>query len=138
MSAKQSKSLLHFFAELGDLLAKYATESNYALMMAVISLVLWPVGAVIASLLIASLYVRAREGSPSTTPSATSTPSRPKEEWRESDWMILVGLVLIGWGLFQLLKQYVEIPGSVALIGLGVIIVLMAFATRRRGGESSD
>lgn len=95
MSQESSKSPLAFFAELGDLLAKYVTNPIYAVMMVIVGWVIWPIGALIASLLIANIYARTQRAIPaeSATSSAPSSESAPKPQ--EGDWLILLGLGLI-------------------------------------------
>lgn len=136
MSTEQSKSPLEFCAELGDLIAKYASNSTYAIVMVVVGLVIWPIGALIASLLIANIYARGQRATEPTTASPSVSLPKPSEKISENDWLILLGLGLIAWGIYQWLDHYIDIPRSVALIGLGVLIVLFAFA-RRGGGPNA-
>jgi hypothetical protein len=72
MSTEQSKSPLQFFAELGDLIARYAQNRDFAIGMVVISVILWPIGALIASLLIAKIYAQSRLAPTQTPPHSHS------------------------------------------------------------------
>lgn len=136
MSTEPSKSPLDFFAELGDLLAKYAINPTYAVAMVIVGWVIWPIGALMASLLIASLYVRAQRVAISAESGAPAPPASSITV-RESDWLIIAGLVLVGLGLRQLLKYYsLEVPWSVTLIVVGVLLIGLAFA--RRGGGAQN
>ncbi|MCS6937170.1 MAG: PrgI family protein [Candidatus Bipolaricaulota bacterium] len=143
MSASSSKSLLDFLAEMGDLLAKYATKSDYAIAMVVIGLIFWPVGAVIAGLLIASIYARSQRAV-STEPGSSelAQPTAPvktenSKKKEEREWLIVGGLVLIGWGAYLLAKDYlkVDIPWAVILVVAGVFLIWLAYA-RYQGGAS--
>ncbi len=130
MSTEQSNSLLHFFAELGDLIARYAANSGYAVAMVIIGWVVWPIGALIASLLIAKLYTQSQTAFQPSQPAPTLTPPRSE------DWLILGGLLLIGIGVYSLVREYLpELPWAVLLIAVGVLLVGLAYA-RRGGGPS--
>jgi hypothetical protein len=132
MSPESSKSPLDFFAELGNLLARYAANPTYAVMMVIIGWVIWPIGALIASLLIASVYARAQKAAePGTQPASENSP-----KLQESDWLILIGLGLIALGLHQWLRHYMDIPWPLVLIALGVLTILLAFARRAGGGAA--
>ncbi len=127
MSAESSKSLLQFFAELGDLIARYAVNPSFAIGMVIVSWVFWPIGALIASLLIAKLYAQSQTASHPSQPALTLT--LPRSE----DWLIFSGLLLIGIGVYSLVRQYLpELPWAVLLIAVGVLLVGFAYA--RRGG----
>jgi hypothetical protein len=76
MSTEQSKSPLQFFAELGDLIARYAQNRDFAIGMVVISVILWPIGALIASLLIAKIYAQSRLAPTQTPPTPTASTIR--------------------------------------------------------------
>lgn len=130
MSTEQSKSLLHFFAELGDLIAKYAVNPSFAVGMVIVSWILWPIGALIASLLIAKLYTQSQTASQQSPPAPTLAPPRSE------DWLIFGGVLLIGIGIYSLVREYLpELPWAVLLIAVGVLFVGLAYA-RRGGGPS--
>lgn len=132
MSTEQSKSPLHFFAELGDLIAKYAVNPGFAIGMVIVSWIFWPIGALIASLLIAKLYVQAQTASQPSSPTLTLAPPRSE------DWLIFGGLLLIGIGAYSLVRQYLpELPWAVFLIAVGVLLIGLAYA-RRGGGQSEN
>ncbi len=135
MNTEQSKSPLQFFAELGDLLARYAQNRDFAIGMVVLSVIIWPIGALIASLLIAKIYAQSRIAPSQTTPTQTTpTPTASRSEDFE-DWLIF-GVLLIGAGVYFLVKEYLpEPPWSVLLIAAGALLVGLAYA--RRGGGSS-
>lgn len=128
MNTEQPKSPVQFFAELGDLIARYAVNPNFAIGMVIVSWVFWPIGALIASLLIAKLYTQAP---------TTSQPSQPAPTWtspRSEDWLIFGGLLLIGIGVYSLVRQYLpELPWAVLLIAVGVLLVGLAHAHRGGG-----
>lgn len=127
MSTEQSQSPLQFFAELGDLIAKYAVNPGFAIGMVIVSWVFWPIGALIASLLIAKLYVQTQTSSQPSQAAPTLAPPRSE------DWLIVGGLLLIGIGVYALVRQYLpELPWAVLLIAVGVLLVGLAYA--RRGG----
>lgn len=129
MNPEQSRSPLQFLAELGDLIAKYAVNPEFAIGMVIVSWVFWPIGALIASLLIAKLYAQAQTTSqPSSPPPTLASP-------RSEDWLIFSGLLLIGIGVYLLVRQYLpELPwGAVLLIAVGVLLISLAYA--RRGGD---
>lgn len=129
MSTEQSKSPLQFFAELGDLIAQYAVQPGFAVAMVIVSWIVWPIGALIASLLIVRLYVRSKiplEASPSVL-------NPPRSE----NWLIFGGLLLIGIGAYALVREYAQqLPWSVFLIAVGLLLV--GFAYTRRGGGSAN
>lgn len=128
MSTEQSKSPVQFFAELGDLIARYAVNPSFAVGMVIISWIVWPIGALIASLLIAKLYTESQRASRPPTP----TPAPQRSE----DWLIFGGLLLIGIGVYSLVREYVpQLPWSVFLIAVGLLLVGLAYA--RRGGGSA-
>ncbi len=129
MSTEQPKSPLQFFAELGDLIAKYAVNPSFAIGMVIVSWVFWPIGALIASLLIAKLYVQTQTASqPSQTAPTLALP-------RSEDWLIFGGLLLIGIGVYSLVRQYLpELPWAVLFIAVGVLLIGLAYA-RRGGGQ---
>jgi hypothetical protein len=125
MGTEQSKSSLQFFAELGDLIARYAVNPGFAVGMVIVSWIFWPIGALIASLLIAKLYTQSQTASQQSPP-ALAPP-------RSEDWLIFGGLLLIGIGVYSLVRQYLpELPWAVFLIAVGLL--LMGFAYARRGG----
>jgi len=128
MSTEQSRSPLQFFAELGDLIARYAANPSFAIGMVIVSWVFWPIGALIASLLIAKLYAQSQ--------TAPSQPAQTLSAPRSEDWLIAGGLVLIGIGVYSLVRQYLpELPWAVLLIAIGVLLIGLAYA-RRGGGPS--
>ncbi len=130
MSTEQSKSPLQFFAELGDLIARYAANPGFAIGMVIVSWIVWPVGALIASLLIAKLYTQSQTAAQPNPPTPTLAPPRSE------DWLIFGGLLLIGIGTYSLVRQYLpELPWAVFLIAVGVLLIGLAYA--RRGGGSS-
>jgi predicted branched-subunit amino acid permease len=119
---------LQFFAELGDLIARYAANPGFAIGMVIVSWVFWPIGALIASLLIAKLYAQSQ--------TAPSQPAQTLSAPRSEDWLIAGGLVLIGIGVYSLVRQYLpELPWAVLLIAIGVLLIGLAYA-RRGGGPS--
>jgi F0F1-type ATP synthase assembly protein I len=121
MSTEQSKSPLQFFAELGDLIARYAANPGFAIGMVIVSWVFWPIGALIASLLIAKLYAQSQ--------TAPSQPAQTLSAPRSEDWLIAGGLVLIGIGVYSLVRQYLpELPWAVLLIAIGVLLIGLAYA----------
>ncbi|MCS7198162.1 MAG: hypothetical protein NZ930_05745 [Candidatus Bipolaricaulota bacterium] len=131
VSTGRPKSPLHFFAELGDLIAKYAVNTGFAIGMVIVSWVFWPIGALIASLLIAKLCVQAQTASQPSSPSLTLAPPRSE------DWLIFGGLLLIGIGVYALVRQYLpEPPWAVFLIAVGVLLIGVAYA--RRGGGPGE
>ena len=131
MSTEQPKSPLQFFAELGDLIAKYAVNPGFAIGMVIVSWVFWPIGALIASLLIAKLYVQTQTASQPSQ--AAPTLALPRSE----DWLIFGGLLLIGIGVYSLVRQYLpELPWAVLLIAVGVLLIGLAYA--RRGGDQGE
>lgn len=140
MSASSSKSLLDFLAELGDLLAKYATKSDYAIAMVIIGLIFWPVGAVIAGLLIASIYARSQKavsaepGSPATSQPTAPVKNESTKQREEREWLILGGLALIGFGVYLLARDYlkIDIPWPVILIVGGGFLIWLAYTTLPR------
>lgn len=131
MNTDPPKSPLHFFAELGDLIARYAVNPNFAMGMVIVSWIFWPIGALIASLLIAKLYTQSQPASQPSQPVPTLAPPRSE------DWLIFGGLLLIGIGVYSLVRQYLpELPWAVLLIAVGVLLVGLAYA--RRGGGPSE
>lgn len=131
MSTEQSKSPVQFFAELGDLIAKYAVNPGFAIGMVIVSWVFWPIGALIASLLIAKLYVQSQTASQPSSPTPTLAPPRSE------DWLIFGGLLLMGIGVHSLVRQYLPgLPWAVSFIVVGVLLVGLAYA--RRGGDPSE
>ncbi|MCI2429180.1 PrgI family protein [Candidatus Acetothermia bacterium] len=136
MSQESSKSPLAFFAELGDLLAKYATKSDYAIAMVIAGLILWPFGAVIAALLIASIYAQSQKavslepGSPATSQPTTLVKNENAEQREERQWLILGGLALIGFGIYLLIRDYlkIDIPWPIILVVLGVFLIWLAYS----------
>jgi|GEM_PF-1655898 len=136
MSTEQSKSPLQFFAELGDLLARYAQNRDFAIGMVVLSVILWPIGALIASLLIAKIYVQSQTAPTQTTPTQTTPTSTASRSESFEDWLIM-GVLLIGAGVYFWVKEYLpEPPWSVLLIAIGVLLIGLAYA-RRGGGQSA-
>lgn len=132
MNAEPSKSPLRFFAELGYLLAQYAAQPGYAIAMVIVAWIIWPVGALIASLLIASFYLRTHQ---QTGSAVESGPQAPTGRRAEEDWLVLAGLVLIGIGVFWLAREYIaQLPWALVIIAFGLLLVLLGFA--RRGGGS--
>jgi uncharacterized membrane protein len=130
MSTEQSKSPLQFFAELGDLIARYAQNRDFAIGMVVISVILWPIGALIASLLIAKIYFQSQTAPTQMTPPSTTSCSTDFEAW------LILGVILIVGGVYFWVKEYLpELSRSVLLIAIGVLLVGLAYA-RRRGGPS--
>jgi hypothetical protein len=126
MNTEQQKSPLQFFAELGDLIAQYAVQPGFAAAMVIVSWIVWPIGALIASLFIARLYVGSK------TPLSPPALNPPRSE----DWLIFGGLLLIGIGAYSLVREYVpQLPWSVFLIAVGLLLVSLAYA--RRGGGSA-
>jgi uncharacterized paraquat-inducible protein A len=131
MSTEQPRSPLQFFAELGDLIARYAQNRDFAIGMVVISVILWPIGALIASLLIAKIYVQSRLAPTQTPPTPTASRSEDFEDW------LILGVFLIGVGVYFWVKDYLpEPPWSVVLIVVGALLVGLAYA-RRGGGPSA-
>lgn len=131
MSPGNSKSLLHFFAELGDLITRYAANPSFAVGMVAVSWIFWPIGALIASLLIAKLYTQSQTASQPSPPTPTLAPPRSE------DWLIFGGIVLIGIGVYSLVKQYLpELHWAVLLIAVGVLLIGLAYG--RRGGDQSE
>ncbi|MCL6642350.1 MAG: hypothetical protein K6T71_03375 [Candidatus Bipolaricaulota bacterium] len=132
MNPEQSKSPLQFFAELGDLLARYAVNPGFAVGMVIVSWIFWPIGALIASLLIAKLYMQSQTAAQPNPPTPTLAPPRSE------DWLIFGGLLLIGIGVYSLVRQYLpELPWAVLLIAVGVLLVGLAYARRGGGGSSA-
>jgi hypothetical protein len=130
MNTERSKSPLQFFADLGELVARYAVNPHFALGMVLVSWVVWPIGALIASLLIAKLYTQSQMASQPSQPAPTLAPPRSE------DWLIFGGLLLIGIGVYSLVRQYLpELPWAVLLIAVGVLLIGFAYA--RRGGDSA-
>nr|BAL59117.1 hypothetical protein HGMM_OP3C272 [Candidatus Acetothermum autotrophicum] len=131
MNTERSQSPLHFFAELGDLIARYAVNPSFAVGMVIISWILWPIGALIASLLIAKLYVQSQGAAQPNPPAPTLAPPRSE------DWLIFGGLLLIAIGAYSLVRQYLpELPWSVFLIAVGVLLIGLAYT--RRGGDQRE
>lgn len=129
MNAEQSRSPLQFFAKLGDLIAQYAVQPGFAVAMVIVSWIFWPIGALIASLLIAKLYVQS-QAAPAEAKQPTPTLNPPRSE----DWLIFGGLLLIGIGVYALVREYLpQLPWSVFLVAIGLLLVGLAYA--RRGGE---
>ena len=132
MSTEPSKSPLHFFAELGDLLMKYIGQPGYAIAMVIIGWVIWPVGALMASLLIASIYRRAHPQLGATVEPGQTAPSRQRVD---EEWLVLGGLVLIGIGVYWLAWVYIpQLPWALVIMAFGLLLILLGFA--RRGGRS--
>jgi hypothetical protein len=130
MNPEQSRSPLQFFAELGDLLARYAVNPGFAVGMVIVSWIFWPIGALIASLLIAKLYMQSQTAAQPNPPTPTLAPPRSE------DWLIFGGLLLIGIGAYSLVRQYLpELPWAVFLIAVGLLLIGFAYA-RRGGGPS--
>ncbi len=130
MNPEQSRSLLHFFAELGDLIAKYAVIPGFAIGMVIASWIFWPIGALIASLIIAKLYVQAQTASQPSSPTPTLAP--PRTEY----WLIFGGVLLIGVGVYELVRQYLpKLPWAVLLIAVGVLLVGLAYIIRSEGDQ---
>jgi len=135
MSTEQSKSPLQFFAELGDLIARYAQNRDFAIGMVVISVILWPIGALIASLLIAKIYFQSQTAPTQMTPTQMTPPSTTSCSTDFEAWLIL-GVILIVGGVYFWVKEYLpELSRSVLLIAIGVLLVGLAYA-RRRGSPS--
>src|SRR5574337_1247529 len=126
MSTEPSKSPLHFFAELGDLLARYITQPGYAIALAIVSWVIWPVGALIASLLIASLHQHAHQPPGSMAePSLTAPAGRHTDE----DWLVLGGIILIGIGVYWLAWVYIpQLPWALVIMAFGLLLILLGLA----------
>lgn len=130
MNTERSQSPLHFFAELGDLIARYAVNPSFAVGMVIISWILWPIGALIASLLIAKLYVQSQGAAQPNPPASTLAPPRSK------DWLIFGGVLLIGVGVYELVRQYLpRLPWAVLLIAVGVLLVGLAYIIRSEGDQ---
>jgi len=131
MNPEQSKSPLQFFAELGDLLARYAVNPGFAIGMVIVSWIFWPIGALIASLLIAKLYTQSQTAAQPNPPTPTLAPPRSE------DWLIFGGLLLIGIGAYSLMRQYLpKLPWAVFLIAVGLLLIGFAYV-RRGGGQSA-
>lgn len=129
------QSVLKFFAELGDLIAKYAAQPGYAIAMVVIGWIIWPIGALIASLLIARLYFHATQPASAGAPSGSA--ARAPSESSELHWPVLAGLLLIVVGIFWLARELIpHISFAFVLIALGLFLILFGFT--RRGGTSHD
>lgn len=133
MNTERSKSPLQFFADLGELLARYATKREFAIGMVIVSFI-WPIGTLIAGLLIASIYWR---GQHAVSGDAGSPPSQPSKRVEERTEELLLGLALIGFGLFLLAKNYfgieTEILLPIAIVVGGVVIIWLAYA--RKGAD---
>lgn len=126
------QSALKFFAELGDLLVKYAVQPGYAIAMVIVGWVIWPIGALLASLLIASLYYRSTKP---FAPLSGSTTSTSPEIQGEQRWLILAGLLLIAVGIFWLVRELIpHISFAFVIIALGLLLIVFGFA-RREGGS---
>lgn len=132
MSTEPSKSPLRFFAELGDLLAKYIVQPGYAIAMVIVGWIIWPVGALIASLLIARLYQRAHQQPGATVEPGPTAPSARRVE---EEWLVLGGLILIGIGVYWLAWVYIpQLPWALVIMAFGLLLISLGFA--RRGGRS--
>jgi len=130
-----TKHAVRFFAELGDLLARYAVQPGYALAMVIVGWILWPIGALIASLLIAHLYHRATQPA-NLTATPGSTKEAPLSAPAEQSWLVLVGFLLIAAGLFWLMHQFIpQVSFALVLMVIGLFVVLFGIAGR--GGGSS-
>jgi hypothetical protein len=124
------KSPLHLFAELGDLLAKYAAHPSYAIAMVIVAWIIAPIGALVASLLIAAAYLRAHETREPGAAPAAETPDR-------GDWLMLIGLVFIAGGAYWLVRDYIpRFTWEITTIALGLLLVLLGLA--RRGRTTHD
>jgi hypothetical protein len=132
MSAEPSKSPLHFFAELGDLLMKYIGQPGYAIAMVIVGWVIWPVGALMASLLIASIYRGAHAQSGTTGELGSTAPSGQRVD---EEWLVMGGLILIGIGVYWLARVYIpQLPWALVIMVFGILLILLGFA--RRGERS--
>ncbi|OGF52883.1 MAG: hypothetical protein A2Z21_04300 [Candidatus Fraserbacteria bacterium RBG_16_55_9] len=128
------QSMLRFFAELGDLLARYATQPGYAVAMVIVGWIIWPIGALIASLLIASLYKRTAEPAGSA-PLSGSTTGAPLGLPGERPWLILAGVLLMIMGIFWLVRELIpHISFAFVIIALGLLLIVFGLA-RREGGS---
>jgi hypothetical protein len=125
-------SALKFFAELGDLLVRYAAQPAYAIAMIIVGWVLWPIGALIASLLIASLYYHATQPLAPSTPS--TTPEAPPVRPAERGWVSLAGLVLMGVGMIWLMREMFmpHISFAFVLIALGFFLIVFGIVRQGR------
>lgn len=128
-------SALKFFAELGDLLVKYAIQPGYAIPMVIVAWILWPLGALMASLLIASLYHRATQTSGSATLSGSTAQEAPAGAFLERGWVMLAGLALIAIGLLWLLRELFSPHLSFAFVLIALGVFLIFFNLARPGGR---
>jgi uncharacterized paraquat-inducible protein A len=80
--------------------------------MVVISVILWPIGALIASLLIAKIYAQSRLAPTQTPPTPTASRSEDFEDW------LILGVFLIGVGVYFWVKDYLPEPRGQSCLSL--------------------
>jgi len=130
VAGKPERSWLQFLADLGNLIAQYCTDKTYAILVVIVAWILSPIGALIASLLIASIYLKAKIAKEPGAPATEEKAIEGEKDLRSSPFLILLGLILVAIGGFWLIKEYVEIHWYWTLIVIGAVLIIIGYLRR--------
>jgi hypothetical protein len=131
MTTPPKSSPAEIFAEMAQLLADWCKHLPWAIVIVVIAWMIPPLGALVTTLLVFHIY-STREGS-------QNQPMTVNISWGRIDQsrlLVVFGAILIAVGIFGLIRYllHFELPWSIVVIALGILLILLG-ASRRSSDE---
>jgi len=132
--------VIDMLADLGEAIERHLSSAVVSLLVIALAWIHHGVSAMIVTLLVVAIYARGRRP-PTPPPQAAAGEEAPgKPEERRNNVSLLLGMIMVFAGVYWLLKEYLPqatIPGSVALVILGLILIAVGVRGEERG-ESSN
>ncbi|MBC8521446.1 MAG: hypothetical protein H8D26_05590 [Methanomicrobia archaeon] len=118
-------NFIKFLADIGRGLERHCSDKVIAILLVIVAWTLHPIGALIATLLIANIYLAKKP--------VIERREVVEEEKVESryDEAITIGLILIVIGGFWFVREYIGIvPWSAILVIIGILLTLYGLSKR--------
>lgn len=119
-------NFIKFLADIGRGLERHCSDKVIAIILVIVAWTLHPIGALIATLFIANIYLAKKP--------VTERGEVAEEEQVESRYdeiVITIGLILIVIGGFWVVKEYIGIvPWSAILVIIGILLTLYGLSKR--------
>ena len=128
--------VIDMLADLGQAIERHLSSAVVSVLVIALAWIHHGVSAMIVTLLVVAIYARGRRP---PTPQATGGAPRELRSEGKNNVSLLLGMIMVFAGVYWLLKEYLPqatIPGSVALVILGLILIAVGVRGEEHGKGS--